>query len=136
MLAASAVVRSFERGEIIVREGERLTTLMMIRAGTVARQCDGEPRGFLSPGDCFGETGLLTGAGEACTLEALSRVTDYALDQDAFSGLLADRPALAEDLALHLSQGVVSAPNGANVRSHTDGRVQAVLRSIQTVFHR
>ena len=136
VLAASAVVRSFERGEVIVREGERLTTLMMIRAGTVARRCDGEPRGFLSPGDCFGETGLLTGAGEACTLEALSRVTAYALDQDAFSGLLADRPALAEDLALHLSQGVVSAPNGANVRSHTDGRVQAVLRSIQTVFHR
>jgi len=135
-LAGSASTKSFERGEIIVREGERLTTLMMIRAGTVARQCQGEPRGFLSPGDCFGETGMLTGTGEACTLEAQSRVTAFALDQAAFSDLLAQRPALAEDLALHLSRGTVPAPNGANIEPHSDNRVQAILKSIQTAFHR
>ena len=136
VLATSATTRGFDRGEVIVRQGDRLTTLMMIRAGTVGLDCGGEPNGFLSAGDCFGETGLLTGSGEACTLEALSRVTAYALDKDAFADLLAQRPALAEDLALHLSEAVASIPIGANANAHADNRVQALLRSIQTVFHR
>ena len=63
---------------------------------------ENEDLGRLAPGDFFGETGLLAGIGEGYTLEALTRVTVYEIDQQAFAPLLMKRPALAEDLAFEL----------------------------------
>ena len=60
----------------------------------------------MAPGDFFGETGLLADMGEAYTLEALTRVTVYEIDQQAFAPLLINRPAMAEDFALSLSRQI------------------------------
>lgn len=66
-LAATAVVRTFRKGDIIVREGEMLQSLMIVRTGVIARQRGDEAHtqeiGHLAPGDIFGETGLLAGLG-------------------------------------------------------------------------
>jgi len=61
-----------------------------------------EDGGRLAPGDFFDEAGLLAGMSEACTLEALTRVTAYETDQHAFAPLLINRATMAEDLAQSL----------------------------------
>ena len=135
-LAEATAVRNFRKGEVIVRAGELLTTLMMVRAGVIAMRNEKEDLGRLAPGDFFGETGLLAGMGEACTLEALTRVTVYAIDQQAFAPLLINRPAMAEDLALSLSRRAQQVQTGAAQGPRQERRVRAFLRAIQTIFER
>jgi len=135
-LADTAVPREYRKGDVIVREGEALSSLMIVRAGVVVMRRGGGEAGRLAPGDFFGETGLLAGMGEACTLEALTRVTVYEIDQAAFGPLIENRPALAEDLAHSLSARVEKAralagQGPAHGRSH-----HFFLGAIQTVFRK
>jgi CRP-like cAMP-binding protein len=58
----------------------------------------------LAPGDCFGESGLLTAAGEAGTIRALTFVVVYEIAQAGLAPLLHDRPSIAEDLGLTLAR--------------------------------
>lgn len=102
-LAEATSAREFSKGEVIVRQGDTLSALMTIGAGVIVMHRDGEETGRLAPGDFCGETGLLAGMGEACTLEALTRVTVYEIDQQAIAPLLANRPTMAEELASSLS---------------------------------
>lgn len=135
-LAEATSVREFRKGEVIVRQGDMLTTLMMVRAGVIAMRHETGDVARLAPGDFFGETGLLAGMGEACTLEALTRVTVYEIDQQAFAPLLADRPAMAEDLALSLSKRAQQVEAGAPQGPQQETSTRAFLRAIQTIFHR
>lgn len=135
-LAEATTAREFAKGEVVVREGETLPVLMMVRAGVVALRRGAEDCGRLAPGDFFGETGLLAGLGEAFTHEALTRVTVYEIDQRAFAPLLAQRPAMAEDLALRLSQRAERAGPGAAKGPHHERSVRSFLKAIQTAFHR
>jgi CRP-like cAMP-binding protein len=109
---------------------------MMVRAGVIVMRHDNEDFGRLAPGDFFGETGLLAGIGEAYTLEALTRVTVYEIDQRAFAPLLINRPAMAEDLALSLSRRAQQVQTGAAQGPQQERSVRAFLRAIQTIFHR
>ena len=135
-LAEATSVRDFRKGEVIVRQGELLTTLMMVRAGVIVMRHEEEEFGRLAPGDFFGETGLLAGMGEAYTLEALTRVTVYEIDQQAFAPLLMNRPAMAEDLALSLSRRARQVQAGAAQGPQQERSVRAFLKAIQTIFHR
>jgi small-conductance mechanosensitive channel len=135
-LADATSVREFRKGEVIVREGDLLTALMIVRAGVIAMRRENEDCGRLAPGDFFGEAGLLAGMGEACTLEALTRVTVYEIDQQAFAPLLAGRPAMAEDLALSLSRRAEQVQAGAAEGPQQERSVRTFLKAIQTIFHR
>jgi CRP-like cAMP-binding protein len=108
---------------------------MMVRAGVIAMRHEGEDFGRLAPGDFFGETGLLAGMGEPYTLEALTRVTVYEIDQQAFAPLLTNRPAMAEDLALSLSRRAQQLQTGAARGRQQERSMRAFLRAIQTIFH-
>jgi small-conductance mechanosensitive channel len=135
-LADTAATREYRRGDVIVREGDALSSLMIVRAGIVVMRRGGREAGRLAPGDFFGETGLLAGMGEACTLESLTRVTVYEIDQAAFGPLIEARPALAEDLAFSLSARVeraraLAGEGLAHGRSH-----HFFLAAIQTVFRK
>ena len=110
-LAKVTSTREFRKGDVVVRQGDILASLTMIRAGVIVMRCDGKEIGRLAPGDFFGETGRLAGMGEACTLEALTRVTVYEIDQSAFALLLENRPTMAEELAECLSQLYFADPN-------------------------
>jgi small-conductance mechanosensitive channel len=136
VLAEATSVREFRKGEVIVRQGELLSTLMMVRAGVIAMRYENDDVGRLAPGDFFGETGLLAGMGEACTLEALTRVTVYEIDQEAFAPLLVNRPAMAEDLALSLSRRAEQVQIDAAQGAQQERSVSAFRRAIQTMFHR
>jgi CRP-like cAMP-binding protein len=135
-LADATSLREFRKGETIVRQGEMLAALMMVRAGVIAMRCGDEDFGRLAPGDFFGETGLLAGLGEPCTLEALTRVTVYEIDQRAFAPLLANRPAMAEDLALSLSRRAEHVQTGPAEAPPQERSVHAFRKAIQTIFHR
>ena len=73
--------------------------------------------------------------GEAYTLEALTRVTVYEIDQQAFAPLLINRPAMAEDLALSLSQrsssGRPAEPQDLRHKPHA----HVFRKAIQRIFH-
>ena len=80
---------------------------------------------------------MLAGIDEAYTLEALTRVTVYEIDQQAFAPLLINRPAMAEDLASSLSRRVRQVQAGAAPGPRQDrSSVRAFLKAIQTIFHR
>ena len=135
-LAEATVVREFRKGEVIVHQGELLSTLMMVRAGVIVMRRDNDDVGRLAPGDFFGETGLLAGMGETCTLEALTRVTVYEIDQQAFAPLLINRPAMAEELALSLSRRAEQVQTSAAQGPGQERSMPAFLRAIETIFHR
>jgi small-conductance mechanosensitive channel len=132
-LAAATSTHEFPKGEVIAHQGDILPSLMIIRAGVVRVRQGGEEVGRLAPGDFFGETGLLAGLGEACTLEALTRVTTYEIDQAAFVPLLASRPAMAEDFALILSRR--SSPMPAPQSSQHEHPTHRFRQAIRRMLH-
>jgi hypothetical protein len=135
-LADTATTREYRKGDVIIREGEALSALMIVRAGIVVMRRDGRETGRLAPGDFFGETGLLAGMGEACTLEAFTRVTVYEIDQADFGPLIGNRPALAEELAFSLSARAEKAQAHAGA-GLTHGRSHHFfLGAIHTVFRK
>jgi small-conductance mechanosensitive channel/CRP-like cAMP-binding protein len=138
-LAATTAVRVYRKGDTIVRQGEMLPSLMIVRAGVIIRlrgEDDARQQeiGRLAPGDFFGETGLLAGLGETSTLQAMSRVVVYVIDQQSFAPLLADRPEMAEDLAALLSgRASTSSQSEALLRQHTHSRF-ALMKAIRRSF--
>ncbi|TPJ73682.1 mechanosensitive ion channel [Mesorhizobium sp. B2-5-13] len=138
-LAATTSVRTYRKGDIIAREGEMLPSLMIVRAGIIARQLGEDDTRMqdisrLAPGDFFGETGLLAGIGETSTLRALTHVVVYEIDQTSFAPLLVARPEMAEDLAAVLATGMsASGESGAPEQQHARSR-SALIKAIQTVF--
>jgi signal-transduction protein with cAMP-binding, CBS, and nucleotidyltransferase domain len=88
----------------------------------------------LSPGDFFGETGLLAGIGEMATLRAMTDIVVYEVDQESFAPLLLERPELAENIAAILSARMPTIGKGGEPRQQSAHSKFALLRSIQEVF--
>lgn len=103
MLSQVMKRRSFDRGAVIARQGEALNALMILRSGIVSIDHDGREFLRLSPGDWFGESGLLTGAEETGTTTALSPVVAFEIAQGHFAALLKERPAIADEVSAVLS---------------------------------
>lgn len=107
-LAASMTRQTYRKDAIIVEQGSKLTSLMLIRTGVVAMTRKDDDREIelmrLSPGDCFGEEGMLTGASAPGSVKALTFVVAYEIKQDRLAALMHDRPALADELGLILSR--------------------------------
>jgi small-conductance mechanosensitive channel len=135
-LAQAAAERAYRKGDVVVREGDALSSLMILRAGIVVMHRDGEEAGRLAPGDFFGETGLLAGIGEVCTLQAMTRVTVYEIGQAAIEPLIRNRPALAEDLAVSLSTRALKAQARAAHGPGHDRSPHFFLGAIHTIFRR
>lgn len=133
-LAASAAKRTFSPGTQIVKGGEILASLMIIKAGIVSIKKGDRETARLAPGDFFGEGGFLAGIGESHTLQAVTRVTVYEIDKDAFAPLLRDRPELAEDLAANLAHREALSDNAELPAMHREHRRSDLLQSIRSMF--
>ena len=138
-LAATTTIRAYRSGEIIVRRGERLLSLMILQTGVIVRQIgEGDDHqqelGHLSPGDFFGETGLLAGIGEMATLRAVSPVEVCEIDHDSFAPLLRERPGMAEDLASILSARMTPTEPGVSAGEQRLSSKVTLLRAIERVF--
>ena len=138
-LAAAASLHTYRTGEIVVRQGDTLSSLMIVRSGVLQRQRDDgngpvEELGRLAPGDCFGESGLLTGMGETPTVRAMSHVEIYEINQRSFAPLLLDRPEMAEDLAAILSADLSPVgESSAAGQPHAHSR-SALLQAIHAAY--
>ncbi len=108
MLASTMTRQTYRKDAIIAEEGSKLTALMLIRNGVVAiTRKDGDREIELlrlSPGDCFGEEGMLTGITAPGSVKALTFVVAYEIKQETLATLIQDRPGLANDLGLVLSR--------------------------------
>lgn len=138
-LAASMTRQTYRKDEIIAEQGTRLASLMLIRNGVVSitrKEGDHETELLrLSPGHCFGEEGMLTGAPAPGTIRALTFVIAYEIKQDPLAALMRDRPALAEELGLVLSrrleaerlQSADTFPRGAEAMTFGD-RIRQIFQ--------
>jgi small-conductance mechanosensitive channel len=103
-LAQTMARRTYRKGEILIEQGAKLTSLMLIRNGVVAvsqREGTGETEvNRLSPGDYFGESCLYAGSGEIGTMRALTTVDIYEVGQAGLAKLMHERPAIADEISV------------------------------------
>jgi small-conductance mechanosensitive channel/CRP-like cAMP-binding protein len=109
LFAEHFVAISHEEGETLVREGELPDAVTLLGGGTieVARGSGVERRVVLraSPGDSVGMMALITGTPSSSTATALTQVTGYRLDNNAFAAVLRIRPGLAGSLEAQVRRG-------------------------------
>jgi hypothetical protein len=88
---------TFERGDVILREGERGDSVYMLASGRVRafiRAADGrqQPVGDLAEGAFFGEISILTGQPRTATIVAASRCELLELDRATLDAITGDHP--------------------------------------------
>jgi small-conductance mechanosensitive channel/CRP-like cAMP-binding protein len=112
-LAPTMTRRTYRKGDVLVEQGAKLSSLFVIRTGVlVALRTDGAAEhemSRLSPGDYFGEEGLFTGSGEPGTIRALTFAVVYEVGQAALAELMRERPTIADEIAMTLSQRATAA---------------------------
>jgi CRP-like cAMP-binding protein/Zn-dependent protease len=95
-LAGRVRLRSFSRGQPVVRQGERASGFYVVRRGAlhvVEEDPDtGKERQLrvLGRGEAFGELGLKEGAPRTATVRALDDAEVFEIDKSTFDRLLAD----------------------------------------------
>jgi small-conductance mechanosensitive channel len=107
LLAAKMQTVRFGAGEDILREGE-CGALHLVRSGevTIYLTVDGIRKevATLTPGNFFGEKGLIAGEAQPAGYAAKSDTLCAVIDHAALAQLLAARPQLAEDLSAELAR--------------------------------
>ena len=120
-VAEHRVYAPFVAGDVLTRQGAIAHWLYIILAGeadVVRRDAEGEEHALarLKPGDFFGEMGLLTGEPRTASVHAVTDVECYRLDKTGLAEIMADRPAIAEELSAVLAarsqQNEAAAANG------------------------
>jgi small-conductance mechanosensitive channel/CRP-like cAMP-binding protein len=98
----------FVKGEAMTRQGDEAHWLYVIIDGEaeVHLTIEGhtERVALLRGGDYFGERGMMTGEPREATVTALTDVQCYRVDKDAFSGIIRNRPEIAEDISHTLAR--------------------------------
>ncbi len=111
-LAAKMKRRTFKAGDTVVKKGSIAQALFILSSGVlVALRSLGDGSGAadeeamrLAPGDCFGLSGLLTGSEARYDIKSLTKSVVYELSKDDLDPTLTERPTIAADIALILSQ--------------------------------
>lgn len=133
-LAAVAVPRSYEDGEVVFREGDEGNTCHVVRTGSfkaMKTHPDGRTIALteLRPGDMFGELALFSGELRSATIEALEPSTTVALLADDIRRLLTSQPEIAVKMLASLANRVRAANERIAQQSFQGvaGRVAGVL---------
>jgi type VI secretion system protein ImpH len=100
-------IRRFEKGAVVVRQGEPGETLFIMRQGkaqVIRKELDGKERhvGTLAPGECFGEFALLTGKPGTDTVVMLEDSTLYELRKDQLHDILQQFPRIRHIVSTYL----------------------------------
>lgn len=124
-LASSMTRHTYQKGSVISSQGSKLSSLMIMRTGVAALQrLENEHMvelARLSPGDLFGERGVLVDAAEAGDTTALTFVVIYEITKEDLAAVMRDRPALAEELGVLLSRRMEDAEHLSNASSMSHG---------------
>jgi small-conductance mechanosensitive channel len=107
-LAETMTRKTYQKGDVLVEEGGKLSSLMIIRTGVVVVSCHSEEGELdlhrLAPGDYFGDSGLVPSARETATVRALTFTVVYEVGQAALTKLLQDRPSIADEIKQTVSR--------------------------------
>jgi small-conductance mechanosensitive channel len=107
-LAETMTRKTYRKGEVLVEEGGKLSSLVIIRTGVVVVSCHSEEGELelrrLAPGDYFGESGLIPSACETASVRALTFTVVYEVGQAALVKLVQDRPGIADEIKQTLSR--------------------------------
>jgi small-conductance mechanosensitive channel/CRP-like cAMP-binding protein len=107
-MADTMTRKTYRKDEVLVEEGAKLSSLVIIRTGVVvvtSHRENGEIElGRLAPGDYFGESSLFSGTGEIGTIRALTFTVAYEVSQAALAKLMQDRPSIADEISVTLSR--------------------------------
>ncbi|MEX1141548.1 MAG: Crp/Fnr family transcriptional regulator [Thermoleophilaceae bacterium] len=110
-VAQVAVPRSFERGEIIFREGDPGDTCYVVRSGTVSirrEHPDGRTRALaeLRPGSIFGELSMFGAETRSATAEALEPSSLVAILRGDVQRVIRSSPDIAFKMLAELADRV------------------------------
>jgi small-conductance mechanosensitive channel/CRP-like cAMP-binding protein len=100
--------RSVKAGEALLAEGSVAGALSILASGVLAAyQTHGGKEVEvlrLAPGDCFGQSGILTGDASTFTVKSLTRATVYEIEKSDIAPVLENRPAIAAELGQILAR--------------------------------
>ncbi|MGZ6256791.1 MAG: MFS transporter [Candidatus Limnocylindria bacterium] len=85
-VAGDLATRSYQDGELIIRQGEVGDRFYILASGRAEALSDGGPLRTMGPGDSFGEIALLRHVPRTASVVALGPVEALALDCSAFVG--------------------------------------------------
>lgn len=143
-LADDAIELEFKPGEVVMREGEQGTSLLVVVEGTLeATTQSGTEReekvGTVKPGQALGEMSFLTGEPRAATVSALTNAFVLELRREAFEPILRARPEIAEQLGQTMARRVVKTRQAIESASESPAddlmtRAGQIARSISNLF--
>jgi CRP/FNR family transcriptional regulator, cyclic AMP receptor protein len=110
-ISSCAVIRTFQKGAILISEGDRTDSLYVILSGRV-KVYVGDDKGrevilnMLEPGDYFGELALLDDAPRSASVITLEPCRMSIISKPDFERCLWDNPAIALNLLRALAQRI------------------------------
>ena len=93
-------------GKELTRQGERGREFIVILDGEVEVRIDGDPIKTLGAGDFIGEIALLEERPRTATVVANSQVSVDVIGRPAFMALIADQPAIAQQLLATMAESL------------------------------
>jgi CRP/FNR family transcriptional regulator, cyclic AMP receptor protein len=110
-IASVAVPRTFDRGEVIFREGDPGDTCYVVRSGTISIRRDhpdGRSRALaeLRPGSIFGELSMFGAETRSATAEALEPTTAVAILRADMQRVIRSSPDIAFKMLAELADRV------------------------------
>jgi len=137
LLENSMETRTYDKGEIILRENEPSTTLFIIKSGSVRISLtDNSGRevvlSVLQANDFFGEMGVIDGKPRSATVTAIEKTTTLTMTREQFQAQLEKHPVIALQLLTILSERLRAADEQIDGFAFLDvqGRVARMLLSI------
>jgi len=108
-VASGARERRFAPGETIVREGDRGSSMFVVKEGRLAVSAHGtvgqsQKLAVLEAGAAFGEVSLLTGDARTATVRALTEATLLEIDKATLAPILRENPSIVGLLELTMQE--------------------------------
>jgi CRP-like cAMP-binding protein/small-conductance mechanosensitive channel len=145
ILAESAKIAPFVKGEVVTRQGSKAHWLYVLVEGEVEVCVAGEDKqerrvAVVSAPGFFGEMALMTGAAREATVIALNDVECLRVDKKDFSKVIEQRPELAQDISKTLAQRRIELEavrenlDAATKRRRAETESGRILASIREFF--
>ena len=99
LLSRNVRLRTYGRGERVVRQGEEGRSLFIVLQGGLEVLLDGKKIGELSGGEFFGEMSLLTGEKRRATVVAAEEVRLIEVSKEALSPVVSSHPSILTGLS-------------------------------------
>ena len=108
-VADGAKERRFAAGEMVVREGDRGSSMFVVEAGRLGVSAHGtvgqsQRLAVLEAGTAFGEISLLTGDARTATVRALTEATLLEIDKATLAPILRENPSIVGMLELTMQE--------------------------------